>query len=189
MDIGLDFDGVLADGARLKSAVLKERFGISIPPELCKRKYALQGGWVGEQTYERVLCIVYEQARMHELIPPIAGAVEAVRELRKRGHRLRIISARNPAAEAHVRPWLERHDIVMPVTCVGRFGLKTQACQGLDAYVDDDLVHLVPLKSVGRLFLFGPQPNPMPHWLPNGIRRVANWHNLMKRLQAPVAVA
>jgi hypothetical protein len=183
MDIGLDFDGVIADGATLKSVVLKDRFGIDIAPELCKRKFALHEGWVSEKIYERMLRIVYEDGDMHALIKPVPGAIEAIHRLRMRGHTLRVVSARDPAAEVHVPPWLESHGIGMPVTCVGRFGLKTEACRGLDAYVDDDLVHLIPLRGVvARSFLFGPQPGFRKSWMPNGIKRVAEWKPLLEQL-------
>jgi hypothetical protein len=190
MNVGLDFDGVIADGARLKSAVLKQAFDIDIAPVLCKRKYALQEGWVSEERYEEMLCAVYEDWEMHALIPPIPEAVESIRGLMDDGHHVRIISARDPAAERNVLPWLEQHGIVMPVVCVGRFGEKTEACRGLDAYVDDDLVHLLPLKRVvPRKFLFGPQPGLNQHWLAHGIRRVQNWRTLLPRLHRPAHVA
>src|SRR5690349_11395418 len=109
MHIGLDFDGLIADGARLKSAVLKQRFGIDIPPSHCKRAIALQEGLVSEEVYEKTLRIVYEDPAVHELMPPIPGAIETIHRWLAYGHRVLIITARDPLAERNVLPWLARH--------------------------------------------------------------------------------
>ncbi|MEI7512393.1 MAG: hypothetical protein WCK01_02960 [Candidatus Uhrbacteria bacterium] len=190
MNIGLDFDGVIADGDRLKSAVLLDQYGIHIPPELCKRKFAVQRGYVSEEVYEDVLRRVFEDEYMHSQIVPIPGAVDGIRELMDKGFFPRIVTARGPAAGQHVAPWLRQHGLDLPVTCVGRYGLKTEACKGLGAFVDDNLIHLLPLKDkVPRLFLFGSRLETRPTWTPNGIKRVARWTHLQPRFRKYARVA
>jgi len=182
MKIGLDFDGVIADGATLKSVVLRTEHGIKIEPDLCKRKHTLEKGLVSEWVYEEMLCRVYENPIMHARIKPLPGAVEAIHWLQSQGHALKIITARNPPAAKNVRPWLEQHGLKLDFVCVGRFGEKTEEARGCDAMVDDDFVHLHPLKGVvPHLYLFGPQPD-MGVWTPDGVIRVRTWPYLLTRM-------
>jgi hypothetical protein len=187
MDIGLDFDGVIAAAGRLKSAVLHERFGIVIPPESCRREIIVDSGYVAERTYEEMKRLVFEDADTHDRLEPIEGALETIRELLVLEHRVRIITSRSKLSGLLVERWLEARQLPLEVAAVGRDKSKTKECRGLDVYVDDDLDKLLELERVRRRYLLGGKPHIRPSWI--DIRRVGNWHALAVQLLGHVRVA
>jgi len=180
MNIGLDFHGVIADGAARKAAVLKQRYGIDVHPDICHRAHLVKEGYVSEATYEDVADRIFEQAGEHALIPPVPGALRGIKRLQAAGHQLRIVTACGEEVERHVAAWLARHAIDLPLICVGRHGNKTDACGDLRAYVDDNLAQLLAIKRHGLTkHLFGPQPDERPKLWRYGIRRLHTWDQLL----------
>jgi len=181
MNIGLDFHGVIADGAALKSAVLRVFHNVTVSPRLCRSEYLVGGGYVTREVYEDVLRRVYEDPDGHSLVTPMPRAIDAIRLLMARKHSLCVITASDEPAGRNVVPWLNQHGLDLPVTCVGRNGDKSEACKGLDIFVDDDLSQLLRIKHRGlKKILFGTQSHQRPKlWTPNGIRRALNWEQLL----------
>jgi hypothetical protein len=175
MNIGLDFDGVIANSHPVKSEVARDKYGVEIPPERLRREPVISAGLLTREQYIEMGAIA--MGGSYE-IPPVHEALMYIPALINHGYELRIITSRSDAMLDVAEKWLKRYAIAMPVCGVGYRVPKNQACQGLDVYVDDDLEKLLPLVGVVPHLLFFSWPWNAHEKEPAGITRVESWYDI-----------
>jgi len=153
--IGLDFDGVIADSQALKAAEVLKRYGVKIPPALCKLDQVLANNWLTSGQYreiQRIVSNVREIALRAKLVPQ---AAIFIRRLAADGHQLSIVSSRQGAEIVNAKEWLFLKRIGVEIIGVGYGNSKETAVRGLDIFIDDDLPKLADLAGIlPNLFLF-----------------------------------
>ncbi|MBN1274744.1 hypothetical protein JXA12_00420 [Candidatus Woesearchaeota archaeon] len=182
MRIGLDFDGVIADSDMMKRRVAKERYGVDIPRSRLDKEGAVKSGLLTEESYSDVQERVYASKKYGRQTPPVKHMRQAITDLQGRGHALVIVTSRNKRKSAIAKDWLAAHGLEIPLRSVGRRKKKTSSCADLDAFVDDDLHHLLPLiGEVKRLYLFDQYGKNQA--VPAGITTVAGWEQLLAAIK------
>lgn len=183
MKIGLDFDGVIANSQQLKSAEIKKRYGVDIPPAFCKKEQAVAGG-LSEDQYREIQRLVSNNRKLCLKMKPMKGARIYVSKLLAQSHQLKIISQREGAEIENAKKWLAHQGLILDFVSVGFGQSKAEAASGLDVYIDDDLDKMRSLVSiVPHLFLFSWPYNLREQ--ENGIaRRIASWQEFYQAIQA-----
>jgi hypothetical protein len=155
LEIGLDFDGVEADNAGLKSILAKELFDKEISPDRIIKEPELSVEPLTVHEYEAIRTIVYSSRKYGFRMEPVKDSPLYIAKLMEDGHGVRTVTARKGPALEIAREWREQRGIVTPMTGVGSGVPKTEACKGLDVYVDDDWYVLEKLVGVvPNLFLY-----------------------------------
>ncbi|TAK04866.1 hypothetical protein EPO33_02615 [Patescibacteria group bacterium] len=185
LNIGLDFDGVIADTSALKREHARALFGVELPADRLKEQMVTADGLMTRDQYRALMRAVCATRDLGLRMAPLPGMDEALRALVASGHDCKIITARCEEEVAVAREWcLSRALPDLPFVSVGYGMPKTEAARGLDAYIDDDLQKLLPLVgAVPHLFLFT-QPHNAGDAVPPGIRRVASWYEFTTHLAA-----
>lgn len=154
LQIGLDFDGVIADYQLLKSLVAKEMLGKDIPAVMMESRLVNDTHPLTKSEYsavQREALFGYHA----DLLQPLTGAIEAIRSLMKRGHQLQIVTSRTDAGLESARAWLKTFDITLPMNGVGYGNPKRPFVKDLDIYMDDDSDVLQKIGEVStKLILF-----------------------------------
>jgi hypothetical protein len=155
MNIGLDFDGVISDCTKVKAKAMKRLFNIDFPADKIKMEIVVEEGVLTLEQYRCMQKEIYHNPQYGLEMDPVPGALYYVHILREQGNSIKIITPRDGDAQEIARAWMFQRGLYLPVTGVGPGKSKVGACQGLDAYVDDDLKNLEPLvEVVPHRFLF-----------------------------------
>ena len=184
MKIGLDFDGVISNCAKLKSDCAKRLYGAHIPGSQFKKDFVIANGWLTEEQYQEITKAVYYTREVGTLMEPVGGALSCVSKLVKEGHTVLVITSREETNLEIAGEWIERHRLPVELVGVGLHNNKAHAATGLDVYVDDDLPKLEPLVGVvPNLFLFSWGYNQ--RFNETGIAvRVFTWKELYRRIDS-----
>ncbi len=182
INIGLDFDGVIADCLKLKSLWAKNLYGVIIPPERFKRELAVGEGYLTLEQYRAVQVLVYGDRDIALQMEPVDGMLYFLPRLIKEGHEVRVITSRSEVMLAIAEEWTALRGLDLNFTGVGRQVSKADASKGLDVFIDDDLDKLVPLMDiVPHRFLFSWEYNS--HIKEEGIAtRVASWSDFYEKI-------
>lgn len=183
MNIGLDFDGVISDCGRLKAEAAKRMYGIAIHPDNFKTELVVGKGILTLEQYRALQKRIYETVDFAQHMLPVDGVFEYMPRLQEEGHCLSVITSRGEQGCAIARRWMEKHNLSLSLKGVGSGVPKTEACRGLEVYVDDDLDKLQPLVSaVPHRYLFSWGYNQHTH---NSAvaERVTSWKELYERIQ------
>lgn len=186
MKIGLDFDGVIADSSHLKVTEAKRRYGVDIPPSLCKKEPVVANGWLTAEQYRELQSVVSGARELWLKMKPVKGARLYLLKLFAENHQLTIISQREGLEVENAKKWLTNQRLALDFVSVGHGQSKAEVASWLklDVYIDDDLPKLELLVGiVPYLFLFSWRYN-LPE-KENGIaRRVASWQEFYQAIQA-----
>lgn len=184
MDIGLDFDGVVADLGKLKSETARRLYGIEIPSGRFKKDFVVGGGLLTAEQYKSLQDHIYRNREIGLLLEPVEGALDYLSLLQEEGHRIRIITSRGVPESGIVGEWMHQRRLHVPVTYVGFGNDKAGACRGLDAYVDDDLDKLEKLVGiVPHRFLFSWEYNRHLQLDAKVAVRVEGWEEFYERVK------
>lgn len=188
LHVGLDFDGVICDCGRLKSAAARSLYGIDIPADDFKKELVVGRGLMTLEQYRSLQKIIYGTEEHGLTAQPVTGVAEHLSRLAADGHRIRIITSRDGAELAVAKKWAAQRGLTLDFTGVGYGVSKAAAAQGCDLYVDDDLEKLEPLVGiVPNLYLFSWGYNR--HVDERAIaRRVASWTELYQTIARHAAV-
>lgn len=111
---------------------------------------------ITEEQYEAMKVVLYENAAYAGNIPPIHGALSAIRMLIAWGHDVSIVTSRGPGIPQQVvAAWCKKHHIDIPIV----FGQKdkTKILHEYDLFVDDKKRQLAPedtsLETIRILFM------------------------------------
>ena len=166
MRLGFDFDNVIADGHSVKLAIAKEVLGRDVKyDELFK---GLENTLLHEA--------IYYNKEANTRMAPVTDAIGTLLRLQQDGHNMRIGTGRTEKSTQYARQWLEDHNVLIPI--IGTSDRpKTEACEGLDMFFDDNMSFLLPLRgTVKELFLFTRPYNLLEDT--QGMRRVSSWNDI-----------
>ncbi|MFA6006962.1 MAG: hypothetical protein WC764_04545 [Candidatus Paceibacterota bacterium] len=184
MNIGLDFDGVIANTGFIKSLAAKRLFQKELPISCVKTSVAIANNILTDEQYKILRREIYDNYSWLVETPAISKSIESMNALIKSGHKLEIITARFPEGREHIESWLAKHSINVPLTCVGYGVSKAQSAKDLDIFVEDDAKNLVGLiKYVPKLFLFD-QPYNLDEEVPMEIGRAKDWDDLLSKIES-----
>lgn len=158
MKIGVDFDGVITQCAKIKAYTAEKRFGVKIYWANFKREVVVGNKWLTEAQYNEVSAYAYGSWRYAQLMEFAQGAKLYLSILREQGHDLFIITSRTGVMFDVADRWLQKEGLCfIPRIGVGYGQDKSPILEILDieAYIDDDLDKLEPaIGKVKYLFLF-----------------------------------
>lgn len=157
MNIGIDFDGVVADCGKLKREGARRLYGVDIPEEKFKKEIVIGEGLLTLEEYRTVQKEIYGTRELGLLAEMVPDAKKYIEQLQKEGYALTVVTSRGEQELIIAKEWTQKHGIHLPFIGVGGIETKEAACRELElaAYVDDDLDKLCPLSScVPHLFLF-----------------------------------
>lgn len=175
MRIGLDFDGVVSDCGQLKSQGAKSLYGVDIPPEIFKREIVVGKGLLTLEQYRNLQKQIYGTRQIGLTMLPVEGALEIIPRLQRDGHYLPVVTSRGNSESEIAREWMMLQGLELDLISVGPGVTKTDACRGLDVYIDDDLDKLEPLVDiVPNRFLFSWDYNRHVH-LDGIAKRIGSW--------------
>jgi uncharacterized HAD superfamily protein len=195
MRIGLDLDEVVADGMATVVALHNKRHGTSFKVEQFNT-WNLHEVWGGtEEEAIKEMNDFFLSGAMRD-IDPIAGSLEAIAELKAKGHELYIITGRADSYIPATEAWLEKHfpDIFLGVHYANLFSLenqprkKSEICKefGIELFVDDNTSNAIDVASVcPRVFLFDQPWNrnvESPKVLPVNIERIYSWEEILRKI-------
>lgn len=174
LNIGLDFDGVIADCGKLKSDIALELYGVTISASDFKRELVVGNNILTDSQYTELQNKIYGTREYGFRIEPVTDAFTSIQKLKELGHRVQVITSRSEQNLNIAQEWLHNHNIDLPFTGVSGSN-KAQACIGLDIFVDDDFDKLEPLiPVVPQLFLLNWDYNKhITAYAP--IQRVNSW--------------
>lgn len=162
MNIGLDFDGVIADTTLLKQQAARELFGLDVAPELLKEETVVSMGIMTREQYRKLAELVCGDTLYGLKITECIGAKKYISALKNDGHTLCVITSRDAQEVKVAEQWCKEHDIELVFISVGYGISKASAAKEMriHAYMDDDLHKLEPLVGiVPYLFLFETRHN------------------------------
>ena len=183
MEIGIDFDGVVIDCGDLKARAAEMLYRIKISPAIFRRKILVGRGVLSERQYREIQKLAYEGENIESIMKPVDGVFEYLSKLREEGNNIKIVTSRGEIGTEVAKRWMTGKGLNIPIIGVGYRNQKTQACQGLDIYVDDDLEKIMPLiDTVPNLFLFTWEYNRDVEG-PASVKRVENWRELYQEIK------
>jgi len=174
MKVGLDFDDVVVRSHLLKSVLAENLFGIKIHPKNFQKKQILDTGILTQKQYEEIIRETF--SGKYPLVS-VRASVKYIFLLQENGHSVRIITRRSHADNTlpPALEWFKAYNLNIHVEGVG-YGLsKTEACTGLDLFVDDDIHKLIPLVGVVRNLFHFVWPFDEHERLVDGVIRVNRW--------------
>ena len=186
MKYGIDYEGVIADTSILKAEWIRKNLNKNVPGWETNRTDCV--ALIGLSNYKRMALVIEEETPVAE-VPPVPGAVSAIRELALKGQ-LYMISARRGQCLSQAIGWLRYHGIYSLFTgfesggstSIPRTKEDIARERGLDVLIDDDLRHLgnisIPLR---RLLLRNGCPSK-PH-LPEWVEYASSWPEALLSLR------
>src|SRR3989344_6545639 len=183
MKIGLDFDGVISDCGRLKSDGAKRLYGVEIPPEKFKTEIVVGQGFLTLEQYRSLQKQIYGTREIGLLMKEFDGVIDYTQRLISEGHDLTIITSRGIQESEIAREWMRMVKLNLPLNGIGGGVKKTDACRGLDVYIDDDLDKLEPLVGiVPNRFLFSWGYNQHIEVPPTIAQRIQSWEHFYQEV-------
>lgn len=153
MKLGLDIDGVVADMASDLIIKTNEKFGLNLTVDDLKRHNLFKADYTGDSELNHEIAlfmvkeVVHNKAVLYD-IKPHDDAVDALRSLRRAGHRFYFITARRADEYDVTINWLRRNNIPFEALYVSpsikgdsRKGLLGRSLN-LDFYIDDQYKHI-----------------------------------------------
>jgi len=185
MRIGLDFDGVISDCGKLKSLGAKKIFGLEIPSGKFKKEIIVGERILSLEQYNLLQEKIYGDEEFGFSMQPVEGALEFIPKLQEEKHEIVIITSRKERALYIAKEWLKRHNLSIKVVSVGPNAKKTEACIGLDVFIDDDFEKLEPLVSVvPNRFLFSWDYNLHINVEETIAKRVNSWQHFYNEIKS-----
>lgn len=190
MNIGLDFDDVIATTIYLKHRMAKELFGVEgIPSYRFKEGWVVGEGRMTKGQYRKLMNTVCGDREIGLKAAPVKGAEIFIPKLQKDGHHLIIITSREDSEFEVAREWCRQKGYEFEYISVGYGKDKKEPAKGLQIYLDDDLSKLLPLVSiVPHLYLFSRDHNREVE-LPENIKRIDSWEDFYKEINLLSKVA
>ena len=113
----------------------------------------------------------------------VDGVVDYTQKLVSEGHNLKIITSRGTSELEIVKEWIQKIGLNFTFIGVGGGVKKTEACRGLDVYIDDDLDKLEPLVGiVPYRFLFSWGYNQHIQVPQSVAKRIESWQHFYEEM-------
>ncbi len=181
MIIGLDFDGVIAHWAKLKSIYAKKLFSVDIPPERFRFELVVPSGAL---TTEQYLTLTRKAVLAPiELLEPVHDALAYIRRILDINVSTIVVTNRTGIALERAREWTFEKNL--PLNLIGVDTIKNtkkEATRGFDIYVDDKLENIKPLiHTVPHRFLLTWEYNKFDD-TGTIAQRAFNWKELYEKI-------
>lgn len=201
--VGLDFDDVLFSCAKAVLPFHNSRYGTNHTKDHVV-SYNLHDLWKcsKEESYKRI--VDFYDSEEHASMEPIVGAIESIHQLSEK-YELFIITARPPEVEEVTKKLLKHFQndkfeswkeifkkIHFVGTVTGNNILLTKAdiCkhENIDIFVEDNLNNALSIASVGIPSLLLDQPWNKDDDLPDMVKRVYSWEEIVKEIDKTLLV-
>lgn len=153
LNLGFDFDDVIAYSHETKSKLTYSMFGVNIPPDEFRKDKILGQNILTPEQYTHMGRVLFTQD--HD-IQPVPDAIETITRLVKEGHIIKIVSSRSKEGQTlePAQNWMKKYNLNIPIIGTGYGKSKLEAVQDLDLFVDDDPEKLEPLSGIVPHILF-----------------------------------
>jgi uncharacterized HAD superfamily protein len=189
--IGLDFDDVLVNFNGGLAVFHNEKYGTSYTREEITSFNYFQKTWGVDPTEALRRMREFVHSDHHHRLSPILGAIDAVKYLKGKGHKLHMITARDEVirgpthslAEMHFGPSFDGfHFLHRDDTNV--LGTKGDVCRKLeiDIMVEDSLENAVHIGEAGTRALLFDTPWNQTRILPKNVTRVFSWKEALEEI-------
>jgi len=145
VQLGFDFDGVLADSTWLKTEAALERWGKRISPETFHWHTIVPTGVLSDEEYRQNQRDVHWNEERSRRMFPVGEMLIYLPQLIAQGHDIRVVTGRDGLSRDLAERWLHDHGIFIPVHGMGSRKSKRPKCEGLALFVDDDWDTFEPL--------------------------------------------
>jgi 5'(3')-deoxyribonucleotidase len=148
---GVDLDGVVADFYGGLRPIAAEWLGVQLEALPLHVSWGLIEWGVDDAPggYERLHRFAVTQRELFAIMPPMAGAPQALRRLSIEGVRIRIITHRlfikyfHQVAVSQTIQWLDQHDIPYWDLCF----MQQKSAVGADLYIEDSPANIERLRA------------------------------------------
>ncbi len=173
MNIGLDFDDVIAHSQILKPRSAKELFGVEVEADDFTKEVLVANRVLTEAQFVQAATAVY---RGKYSLPEVPYALHYIKKLLQDGHTARIVTNRSEEQQI-LQPaldWLAFKNLPLEVKGV-LYGLpKAPHCEGLDIFVEDEVGNLEAMIGLVPHLLLLKWPHRRKP-VPVGITVVQSW--------------
>lgn len=184
MKIALDFDGVISNCGKLKSAGAKKLFGLDIPANKFKREIVVGEGLMTLTQYRQLQESIYATHKIGMMMEPVEGALHFLPKIISQGHTVRIVTSRDGQALKIAKEWSSKNGFELDFVGLGYGISKAGATDGFDVFIDDDLDKLETLvNTVPYRFLFSWSYNAHVE-VGHIARRINSWEEIYHTIQA-----
>ncbi|MCX6754065.1 MAG: HAD family hydrolase [Candidatus Nomurabacteria bacterium] len=186
MHIAIDIDDSAGD--LLSGLILfhNERYGTTLTKEDFHSCWYREV-WGGTKEEEVEKLIEFFKTDYFKNVLPMPGAQEAMKFLKKEGHKLSVVTGRIYSLTQQTEEWIDKYfkNIFSGIYHTNSYGLtgvkikKSEMCkkQNMNLIVDDDLIHIIDCTNAGiPVFVFNSPWNQVD--LPNGAIRMNNWSEI-----------
>jgi|GEM_PF-2149709 len=186
--IAVDFDGVLFDHVPYVLRGFRDAHGIDLEAEGLRywdffQYRAVREGGLTWNCVQKVLQKVETDPVAHDVPLRDAHAAAVMRRWRQQGHRVEVVTARDPESRPVTEDFLRRHGIAYDRMRMG-VAIKT----GYDVLVDDAPHNVLMAAADGGLALLMDQPYNQDVPTHRNPLRVRDWREVETRIEASLAV-
>lgn len=179
MNIGVDFDGVIADCDPLKSYVAEQLYGVKVNPNMIKKKFVIANAILTECEYDTLQMEALHKEKYLGLLELVPDSTNSIKFLLDQGHDVKVVTGRYGNSLKLSQAWLNKQGLNIPFISATTIPKKIEVTKNMQIFIDDHLENLAPLKNeVTRLFLYS-QPHNLYDLLPQSITRVQSWVDLL----------
>ena len=184
MNIGVDFDGVIADAIKLKQKFFKQELGIDVNPEECS--WEKLEGRVSEEDYVRIVEGVIYGTELCLQMEDVPDAREVIRKLRKDGHKVYIITSRYDLQAEYAEKLMEMRGVEYDGMINTGKKPKRGVCEenNIGILVEDSPRKLVQARRPGMRAILLTRPYNADVELEEGIERAENWEEVYEILNS-----
>jgi 5'(3')-deoxyribonucleotidase len=116
-----------------------------------------------------------ERTGIYRELPAYEGLHDAVRQIRRVGFEIDVVTARPSRFNHDTRAWLDSHDL--PVGDIHNPGIDKHLVSHIDVFIDDSPHVIETLQAHGRKVIIFQQPyNTQVHQQDEHARRIPGWH-------------
>lgn len=178
--MGFDLDGVICDFVKALCRELDRTHGVrlnlshmDIPDWSLEQSLGMPSELV-----DNLIASVFK----HQKVSPIPGAIEGLRLLADKGHRISVVSVREPVGQNAAYLWLTRHGVYTHSITWCELGDKRKIADrlGLDVFVDDNPAEAESIGELpGCVSVVFTQPWNVEMGLKAGVVRAFTWDDIM----------
>lgn len=198
--IGIDFDDVISKTCESLSRAVSEYFGKEISLHTAE-KYTLEEViGVSREDAKEAYAEITGRYSFHKHLPLMAECREVLAKLKKGGHTLFVVSARNTLLLPHSTVWLKYHDILPLISAlihkpIGEnreedYKASMAAALDLDFFIEDAPHYALAIANQGTPIILFDAPYNRNVTFPKKVYRVMGWKEVpgvLARLQKSVA--
>ncbi|MFH0845831.1 MAG: hypothetical protein V1851_00285 [Patescibacteria group bacterium] len=178
--IGLDFDGVITNCAKLKIKNLRKIFGHIVSSQELRKEILLRD-YLSLEEYKSFQQKIYETREFGLNLELVEDAIKYIQKLISNNNHIVIITSRDKGLSI-AKEWFSSLNLNIDFISSGVGKSKADTARGLDVYIDDDYHKLKPLIGVvPNLFLFSWGYNLHINEGQN-IIRVSSWKEFYTRI-------